>query len=147
MHVQDQRASGTGGGTLTAGAWAARTLNTVVRNTVTGASLGSNQVTLPAGTYDIFGRAPGVRVNRHRIRLYDVTNATTLLRGVTSYSNSGNFYAQTDSILVGRVVLAATTTMQLEYRVETGQSYGGGLESTGWGEIEVYAELMIRQVL
>src|SRR5690242_14620433 len=38
------------GGTFTSGAWRTRTLNEELRNTL-GASLASNQITLPAGSY------------------------------------------------------------------------------------------------
>jgi hypothetical protein len=48
--VEEQLASGTNGGAGTAGAYATRPLNTLVRNHGTLASLASNQVTLPAGT-------------------------------------------------------------------------------------------------
>jgi hypothetical protein len=53
---EEQQTSGTNGGTGSNG-FNTRLLNTTVANTITGASLGSNQVTLPAGTYDIVGWA------------------------------------------------------------------------------------------
>lgn len=47
--IQDQKSSGTDGGTFTSGAWRTRTLNTTVLNTIgAGFSLSSNQFTLAA---------------------------------------------------------------------------------------------------
>lgn len=48
---EHQLASGTSGGTSVAGAMTQRTLNTTVVNTITGASLSANDITLPAGKY------------------------------------------------------------------------------------------------
>ena len=42
LHIQDQKPQGTYGGTFTAGAWRTRDLNTVLTNTITGASLAAN---------------------------------------------------------------------------------------------------------
>lgn len=50
MQVQDQKPTGTNGGASVAGD-NHRALNTVLHNDIVGASLASNQVTLPAGTY------------------------------------------------------------------------------------------------
>lgn len=49
---------GTHGGTFTAGAWRTRDLNTVLTNTISGASLSNNQITLPAGKYYVEASAP-----------------------------------------------------------------------------------------
>lgn len=48
---EHQVADGSGGGTSTAGSFQVRTLNTTVVNTITGASLAANAITLPVGRY------------------------------------------------------------------------------------------------
>src|SRR4051812_47395930 len=48
---EDQKAANTAGGASVAGSWIARTLNATPLNTIVGASLAANQITLPAGTY------------------------------------------------------------------------------------------------
>ena len=55
LHVRDEKAANTPGGTFTASAWQKRDLNTVKTNQISGASLASNQITLPAGTYHVMG--------------------------------------------------------------------------------------------
>ena len=47
IHIQDQKTAGTNGGSAGDNATVTRDLNTVLTNEVTGASLSSNQVTLP----------------------------------------------------------------------------------------------------
>ena len=54
----ESQASATDGGTFTSGAWQKRTLNTTVSNTITGCSIASSVITLPAGTYIIQGTTP-----------------------------------------------------------------------------------------
>ena len=81
MIVEDQQADGTSGGTFTSGARQTRTLNTVVLNTITGASLLTNQVVLPPGTYEIEWSAPAYRVEDHTTYLRNVTDSVDVARG------------------------------------------------------------------
>jgi len=53
FHVRDEKSNGVAGGNFTNGAWQTRTLNTSMTNEISGASLSSNQITLPSGTYFI----------------------------------------------------------------------------------------------
>jgi hypothetical protein len=53
LHVRDEKSNGTAGGGSTSGSYETRTLNTVMTNEVSGASLTSNQIILPSGTYFI----------------------------------------------------------------------------------------------
>ena len=46
LHVRDEKATNTGAGASSAGTTHTRDLNTVVTNEISGASLGSNQITL-----------------------------------------------------------------------------------------------------
>ena len=49
--MTNDQANNTGGGSATSGAWRTLVINTSKKNNITGASLSSNQITLPAGTY------------------------------------------------------------------------------------------------
>ena len=101
--VEDQKTSGTGGGTATASAWTTRTLNTLYRNNNSIASLSSNQVTLPVGTYYITARAPfyylGSATNAfYRLRLYNVTNSSVERLGYNAGADTGNSPDRPNSI-------------------------------------------------
>jgi hypothetical protein len=81
IRVRDEKSDATGGGGFTSGSWVTRDLNTTVVNEIDGASLATNQVTLPAGKYRARGRAPAQTVANHRVRLQDITNTATLVLG------------------------------------------------------------------
>ncbi len=145
LHVQDQKAANTAGGTFTSGAWQTRTLNTVVTNTITGASLASNQITLPAGTYDVEASAPAAIVGRHKCKLYDTTGAADLLIGTSEVCTEAT-NVENRSFLRGRIVLSVQSVLELRHRCATTYAGGGfGVESN-FGVIEVYADVLIRKI-
>lgn len=103
-----------------------RSLNTVVANTITGASLNTSTgiLTLPAGQYRIQARAPAYFVNRHILILRNTGNSADLLYGSMSYS-AGSGSVQTDSFIDGVITLAATTTLRLVTKVDSARSPDG----------------------
>jgi hypothetical protein len=56
LHVRDEKTLADGG--TSTSSYTKRDLNTVVTNEIAGASLSSNQITLPSGTYYINASAP-----------------------------------------------------------------------------------------
>lgn len=143
IHVRDEQTATTAGGGATAGSWFTRVLNTVKTNTISGASLASNQITLPAGTYEVAARAPGFGVQQHVARLYDATGAAVLVDGAAAYSAG----SQTHSEVWGRFTLSTTSAVQLEHRVaNTAGGNGLGVAHTFTGTNNVYAEVIIRRV-
>jgi hypothetical protein len=143
--VQETQASGTDGGTFTSGAWRTRDLNTVQHNSVSGASLASKRVTLPAGTYRVRGGAFAFRVNSNAARLYSITASATLLIGSSNYAySSDNGYVE--SAVVGIFTLGATTVIELQHDCETTFSDRGFGDSGDTGERELYAHLEIEKL-
>lgn len=103
--VQDQKANATAAVPAIATTWTSRALNTVVRN-IAGATLSTDQVTLPAGTWLIRGRAPFYNgVGLMTTRLLNVTDAASLAIGsaATTVTTNGGFS-------VSEVVAVATFT-------------------------------------
>jgi hypothetical protein len=143
--VQETQASGTDGGTFTSGAWRTRDLNTVQHNSISGASLASKRVTLPAGTYRVRGGAFAFRVNSNAARLYSITASATLLIGSSNYAySSDNGYVE--SAVVGIFTLGATTVIELQHDCETTFSDRGFGDSGDTGERELYAHLEIERL-
>ncbi|MBY0237863.1 MAG: hypothetical protein K2X55_00965 [Burkholderiaceae bacterium] len=143
LHVRDEKASGTSAGNATGGAYNDRTLNTVVANTIAGASLASNQVTLPPGTYEFSARAPGYgNVGASRLSLYNVTDAATVLQGDTSSGATPNSWALCD----GRFTITAAKVVKLRQWFGSSFTDGQGSASFVAGVAEVYASLIIRKV-
>ena len=147
LHVRDEKAANTPGGTFSSGAWRTRTLNTVKTNEITGASLGSNQIPLPAGIFWIEAQAPALQCNRHKIKLYQTSGTPAdIVIGTSEFSNVGGAYAQTQARLSGRFTLASSQTIELQHRCQTTHTSNGlGVESN-FGVIEVYAEVKIWKV-
>lgn len=145
LHVRDEKAAGTDGGTFTSGAWRTRDLNTVKTNEVSGASLATNQITLPAGTYEIEWAAPGGQCGFHQSRLRDITNGATLVAGRSAYTMT-SAHVQVDSLGVGRITLAAETVVEIQHRCSNSKTSTGFGAAANFGEVEVYAEVMIRRI-
>lgn len=155
--VRDEKASGTDGGACVATAMPTaqtRVLNTVVHNTIAGASLASNQITLPAGTYLIDASAPSSQ-NQHRAFLYNVTDAAITALGTcenvflnATYSGVlGIDTALTRSRVLTVVTLAATKSIELRhFTSEARATTGLGAAIGNAGQNEVYSEVLIRKL-
>lgn len=146
LHVRDAKSSGSGGGTFTSGAWRTRVLNTAVTNTISGASLSSNQITLPAGTYRISATAPynkgnGTGVTLHKMRLRNITASTTLLEG-SSHESPLDAMTQ-HAHLVGSFTLGTSSAIELQHYCSFTGTFG---EATSIGSGEVYAEVEIQRI-
>ena len=144
LHIQDQKASGTGGGTFTSGAWQTRTLNTVLTNTISGASLASNVITLPAGTYIVEAKAPAGAVTAHKAKLYNVTDAVDIIIG-TSERTAGTPVNSTQSFVSGKFTIAGTKNISLQHRCSATTTDGFGY-ACNFSVVEVYSDIKIWKV-
>lgn len=143
LHVRDEKASGTNGGTPTGAAWNDRTLNTVVGNTIRGASLASNQVTLPPGIYEFTARAAAYGgVGAVNLALYNVTDSINILTG----DSGGGTTPQVFSLCDGRFTLTAPKVVKLRQWFASSVANGLGSAGSIAGAAEVYASLIIRKV-
>lgn len=147
LHVRDEEASGTAGGDFNSGAWRTRTLNTEKTNQIAGASLSANQITLPAGTYWLYATAPGTYVDAHKLKVANITDVSDLLVGNGSFNPSTFAQIQTSYVSVmGLFTLAAQKVIALQHRCQTTRAGNGFGNSTSFGVVEVYAEVMIWQL-
>lgn len=144
LHVQDEQTSGTNGASILTGSWFKRTLNTVKTNEISGASLASSVITLPAGTYHVSARGPAYSSSRHQIRLRNTTDSTDLALGSTAYTQGGGPSTSTysDSIIEQRFTLSGTKTIELQHRVAEGADLG---IAASWGT-EIYAQVWIWKI-
>jgi len=138
--VEDQKTSGTQGGTFTSGAWQTRTLNTVVINTITGASLSSDQIILPEGTYEIEALGSVNDVNTHKLKLRNITDVSDVIIGLNVGAGSGG--AQPGPCN-GIFTIASTKTFEIQHRCVVTQATNGFGVAAGFGVIEVYCAVKI----
>ena len=142
---RDEQTSGTPGGTFTAGAWQTRILNTSQFNNITGASLASNQITLPAGTYSIYLTAPCYDVGHQQARFYNTTDSAVAVLGVSNYTRNGANATSSYGLADGTFTIAGTKVFEVQHRCDvTGTSNGFGVE-VSWGT-EVYTSITINKV-
>lgn len=145
LQVQDQRADGVSGGGSVSGIQT-RELNTVVANSIPGASLASNRITLPAGAYYVQASTLAYAIGEGaQARIYDHTHSADLLIGLSiGKSDYGGDPVQLSHAIEvsGRVELAETTEIQLDLYVQAGDADGLGLPaSSGWSEVYTNIEI------
>lgn len=136
----EKQTNGTDGGTFTTGAWRTRLLNRTDHNGIPNASLASNQITLPPGTYRIRGFAVGGAssdgsVELHQTRLRNISAGTTLVIGsaVRSITN-----CEATSIINGRFTLALASVVELQHQCSnTLATLGFGRDMAGFASAEV----------
>ncbi|NML61840.1 hypothetical protein HHL21_12290 [Massilia sp. RP-1-19] len=138
LHVREEQASGTNGGTsVAADITQTRVLNTVKTNTI-GASLASNTITLLAGTYQCRIRVPSYSTNTTKAFLYNSSDASYIFVGSNSYPAASG--ACCDSFIVGQFTLATTKNLTVRHWTGAAFTNGLGVATSISGQIEVYTE-------
>jgi len=145
LHVRDEKSSGTSGGTFTSGSWQTRTLNTSMTNEISGASLSSNQITLPSGTYFINALAVALKVDGHKAKLRNITDSSDTLIGTSEYAGSGGVVTSS-SIINGRFTIASQKTFELQHRCDLTSSTNGFGQAQAFSVVEVFADVRIWKV-
>jgi hypothetical protein len=106
--------------TTTTTSWTKLGLDTVRTNEVSGASLSSSVITLPAGTYFTMSTVQFYRVNDYNAKLRNVSDGVDLILG-----SGGHTWTQPDdastpaSHLNGRFTLSAQKNVELQYYIAT----------------------------
>jgi hypothetical protein len=143
--VEDQKASGTHGGTFTSGADRTRDVNAEVVDTAGIGSVSGNQIVITgSGTFDFRIRCPAFKVNSHQAFLYDVTNSAVVKRGESAYSEATDF-THNDCWVVGTLTQSGTTTYEIRHRCSTTYSTDGfGVPASFGTEVYTSAEFYKR---
>lgn len=139
--IRDEKASGTGGGTFTSGAWRTRDLNTESSDTGNHASIASNQITLAAGTYEFSAKAVSSSSDRVQARLQNITDTISIV-GLSGNSNSVSGETHV-SMVDGKFTIATSKIFELQHRCSTTGNFG---LASSFG-IEAYASVEFRKTL
>jgi len=141
LHVRDEQAQNTAGGTFTSGAWRTRTLNAVKTNTIGGASLSGNQVTLPAGTYWCDISCPAYYVDNHQARLQSLISPPDIITilGTSETAISSAYGSQTISTIRGRFTVAQQVVLEVQHQCKSTRNTNGFGAPANFAT-EVYAE-------
>lgn len=141
----DQKTAGSHGGTFTSGAWRTRDINNTQYNNITSASIASNQITLPAGTYQLSAYAPFGSVNQCATRLYNITDSSTTIFGSTEYNDQTDPFKMTKGFVEGIFTIAGTKVFEVQqYGAATKSTTGFG-QGTGY-QVETYTIVKITKI-
>jgi hypothetical protein len=141
---REEQANGTSGGTFTSGSYLKRVLNTTVVNNITGCSIASSVITLPAGTYAVTATAPAAEVGRNKIRLQNTTASSTISIGTNQSSNTVDGFNVANLSTV--FTLSVSSNIELQHRCgNTIASYGLGFADS-FSDTEVYATIVIQRI-
>ena len=148
LHVRDEKAANTAGGSSVAGNQA-RDLNTVILNTISGASLdiGTGVITLGAGTYEIEAYTPAYFSARHRASLYNLTDVAYEVLGGPIYTHVTDAFGQNRSPVWGRFTLSGTKTFELRHFTQNVRSTNGLGQPVDDGRDEVYTDVYIKEIV
>jgi hypothetical protein len=145
LRVREEYASGSsgaaGGAAGTYTTTITRVLNTTKTNTISGASLASNQITLPAGQYEVDASAYISPQGPHRAYLYCVTDSSIVALGVMGPNNC--------ALVKGEFTIASAKVYELRHYINNGSGsfgYSLGLAVSQSGQPEVYTDLTLRKL-
>ena len=124
LHMEEELAAQTDGGTFLAGANRNRDLNVLRVNEISGASFntGSSLITLSIGTYRVEGSAPAFGVLEHVVKFNSVSGTSTALIGTRELAPSG---IQTRSFVYGTISPLVESTYRLQHQCQTSQNTNG----------------------
>ena len=138
--IADRKTQNTNGGTITAGAWRTRDLNTEIADADGIVSISSNQFTLQAGTYDLIAHfqilKPG---DRGGSRLYNITDSSVVETGESIFGNTNATFVFN---LYSRFTISAAKVFEIQNRVNTTYTtYGAGVAGNHTAELYTYVEI------
>lgn len=136
--VENAQSQNVDGGATSTGSFNDLILNTKTTDQSSIASLSSNHVTLPAGTYIVRGFWPVYMASTGvaATQLYDVTNAAILIKGPGRYVKGD---VNMDIPITGLIVLSGSAALAWQYRVSVSHAQGQGIAGTF--NTEHYAQL------
>ena len=139
----ESQASGTSGGTPSTGSFLKRTLNTTVVNNISGCSIASSVITLPAGTYYVMASSTFYESNNTKIKLRNTTDSTDTIIGQNAYIGTG---IGSSAYIQGMFTIAASKNFEVQYRLTNASGAAGLGLSAGFGVSEVYTMIGITRV-
>jgi hypothetical protein len=146
FHVRDEKSAGTNGGSGST-SFTKVTLNTVMTNEISGASISSDVITLPSGTYYINAIVTGLYCGMLKSKLRNTSDGTDTLIGSTVKPPDvgSDSLGSVDSFVIGRFTIASQKNFELQRRVDTAYTHSAGY-AANYGVVEVYSQCQIWKV-
>lgn len=141
--------SGTYGYLMTVGSYQEIPLNMVMYNNLTGASLSSNRITLPVGTYSINAKIPmansiggGWTEVNLRSRLYNVTDSAALIYGLNTKTGGNEAEGYGALLVMDGVFVVTGSSKTFSIQVRSNYSVYLGMPCS-FGDNEQYSDIEI----
>jgi hypothetical protein len=147
LHVRDEKANNTGAGGVST-SWSKRTLNTIMTNEISGASLSSSVITLPSGTYYIQSQIPSSVGQKFKAKLRNTSDSTDTLISSSGYCDGVSLYTDNSFVFIsGRFTIAAQKNFEIQMITSTNDG-GSGAAGTpsNLGVVEVYTDVQLWKV-
>jgi len=142
---EEQYSTGTYPGNFGSTGWVVRSINTTVVISGNSISRTLDAFTLTQGTYRITASAPARNCYLHKIRLYNITDATTMLIGTTGDSQNGSI--QSLSYIDGIITITGTKMFYIQHKYNgTLSSPELGIAGNITGTNEVYTRVYIEKI-
>lgn len=135
IRLEDQKSSGTSGGSFLSGARRTRDLTTIVEDSDSLCTLTDNQFCLPAGTWRIRCVPTCFHtVGDNRAWLYNISTESDML--VSNTASGADIRAE----IAGRFVLTGSTWLEIQHQCDTDRTaYGFGI--AGGYDVEIYCRV------
>jgi hypothetical protein len=147
LHVRDEKANNTGAGGVST-SWFKRTLNTIMTNEISGASLSSSVITLPSGTYYIQSQIPSSVGQKFKAKLRNTSDSSDTLISSSGFCDGVTIYTDNSFVFIsGRFTIAASKNFEIQMITSTNDG-GSGAAGTpsNLGVVEVYTDVQIWKV-
>jgi hypothetical protein len=147
LHVRDEKANNTGAGGVST-SWFKRTLNTIMTNEISGASLSSSVITLPSGTYYIQARVPSSVGPRFKAKLRNTSDSTDTLISQSGLCDGVSTYTDNNYLsIIGRFTIAASKNFEIQMITQNNDSGSTAAGNpSNLGVVEVYTDVQIWKV-
>lgn len=142
INLIDEKTGSSAGGTFNSGTWQTRDLNTIKTDETGAVLLSSNQFTLPAGSYIINAVSPAKGVEKHKIKLRDITDSVDTIIGTSAYAGS----LSDTSIIKGKFVTTSTKTFEIQHKCTSSKETDGFGSAAEAGVVEVYTVVELWKV-
>jgi len=143
-YLKDVKANTVNSGTFTLGAWRTRDLNSLGGDT-SFITLSANEFTLSKGKYSIYAEAPAYKVDVHKARILNVTDAVDVLIGSSARTNASDAVT-TESKIYGEIEISTEKTFSLQHRSSDTQTGNGFGVPSSLGVDEIYAQVKITKL-
>jgi len=145
LQVRHETSGTTHGGDAVATTDNVRILNTIVTNEITSASLSSNRITLPSGTYYIDHVGFAYDCSSHRTLLYNITDSSVTLLGSNTYADVNNEVGN-HSFLKGRFTISSQKVFEIRHYTDSAKSTLGLGVAGSDSRTNIFADVQIWKV-